>query len=191
MILFNIKSYFHYENYGNIHHRSCGDKRYRLSLRSRTPDGRSCLNWRRSDEVARLLRWCRESPLHFQFLKTGQSQIQFVKYRPFDLSDAIYEDVLTFTVEPGESNGLIGGWSDFTGLTSDDEDVFKQAIGSIKGVDYKAFKVSKQIVNGTNYRFICEGNPVVKDSNIFPAIVKVYQPVNGNAVLTGIERVVL
>ena len=146
------------------------------------------------EEVTKLPDCCGGVENHryiFQFLKTGQSQIQFVKYRPFDLSDAIYEDVLTFTVESGESDGLIGGWSDFTGLTSDDEDVFKQAIGSIKGVDYKAFKVSKQIVNGTNYRFICEGNPVVKDSNIFPAIVKVYQPVNGNAVVTGIERVVL
>lgn len=146
------------------------------------------------EEVTKLPDCCGGVENHryiFQFLKTGQSQIQFVKYRPFDLSDAIYEDVLTFTVESGESDGLMGGWSDFTGLTSDDEDVFKQAIGSIKGVDYKAFKVSKQIVNGTNYRFICEGNPVVRDSNIFPAIVKVYQPANGNAVLTGIERVVL
>ena len=127
----------------------------------------------------------------FQFLKTGQSQIQFVKYRPFDLSNAVFEDVLTFTVEPGESNGLMGGWSEFTDLAPEDEEVFKQVIGLEKGVDYKVFKVSKQIVNGTNYRFICEGNPVVKDSNIFPAIVKVYQLVNGNAVLTGIERIVL
>lgn len=146
------------------------------------------------EEVTKLSNCCGGVEIHryiFQFLKTGQAQIQFVKYRPFDLGDAIYEDVLTFTVEPGVSDGLMGGWSDFTDLAPEDEEVFKQAIGLVKDIDYKAFKVSKQIVNGTNYRFICEGNPVVKDSNIFPAIVKVYQPVNGNAVITGIKRVVL
>lgn len=146
------------------------------------------------EEVTKVSDCCGGVEVHrytFQFLKTGQSQIQFVKYRPFDLSDVVYEDVLTFTVEPGESNGLLGGWSEFTDLAPEDENVFKQAIGSIRGVDYKALKVSKQVVNGMNYRFLCEGNPVVKDANIFPAIVKIYQPVNGNAVITGIERVVL
>ena len=146
------------------------------------------------EEVTKLSDCCGGVEIHryiFQFLKMGQAQIQFVKYRPFDLSDAIYEDVLTFTVEPGVSDDLMGGWSDFTDLAHEDEEVFKQAISSVKDVDYKAFKVSKQIVNGTNYRFICEGNPAVRDSNIFPAIVKVYQPVNGNAVITGIKRVVL
>lgn len=146
------------------------------------------------EEVTKLSNCCGGVEIHryiFQFLKTGQAQIQFVKYRPFDLSDAIYEDVLTFTVEPGVSDGLMGGWSDFTDLAHEDEEVFKQAISSVKDVDYKALKVSKQIVNGTNYRFICEGNPAVRDSNIFPAIVKVYQPVNGNAVIKEIKRVVL
>ena len=109
----------------------------------------------------------------FQFLKTGQAQIQFVKFRPYDLSDAIYEDVLTFTVEPGDCNNLIGGWSAFTALSHEDEEVFKQAVGTMRGVDYKPLQVSKQIVNGVNYRFFCECNPVVKDQNSFPAIVKV------------------
>lgn len=136
---------------------------------------------------------CGDFEIHrytFQFLKIGQAQIQFAKFRPFDLSDALYEDVLQFTVEPGEIADTHGGWSAFENLLSDDDDVFEKAVKGHVGVDYTAIKVSKLLVNGTNYRFFCIGKVADKENSSFPAIVKVYQPVNGNAVITGIERVV-
>lgn len=146
------------------------------------------------EEVTNLTDCCGGVELHrytFQFLKTGQAQIQFAKFRPFDLSDALYEDVLQFTVEPGEIDGIHGGWSVFDDLDDNDKKILDEALGGFLGVKYEALKVSRQIINGTNYRFFCTGTIASKGNETFPAIVKVYKPIYGDAVVTGIERVVL
>lgn len=131
----------------------------------------------------------------FQFLRPGEATIQLARFRSFDLSDAIYEQILPFHVEPVSDDSIMipGGWSPFEPLTEEDRKVFDEAMKGLVGVEYTPKKVSKQIVQGTNYRFFCYGNPLTAEPDKFPAIVKIYAPLPGagEPKLVKIERVVL
>lgn len=59
------------------------------------------------------------------------------------------------------------------------------------GVTYTPERVSKQIVNGTNYRFFCYGDPATLGGHKFPAIVKIHVSPKDEVQLVKIERVVL
>lgn len=131
----------------------------------------------------------------FQFLRPGEATIQLARFRSFDLSDAIYEQILPFHVEPASDDSIMitGGWSPFEPLTEEDRKVFDEAMKGLVGVEYTPKKVSKQIVQGTNYRFFCYGNPLTAEPGKFPAVVKIYAPLPGagEPKLVKIERVVL
>ena len=129
----------------------------------------------------------------FQFLRPGTAEIQFARFRSFDLSDAIYEEVLPFHVEPaGDDLAMVpGGWSPFTEVAAEDGVVFDKAMEGLVGVKYTPERVSKQIVNGTNYRFFCYGDPATLGGHKFPAIVKIHVSPAHEVQLVKIERVVL
>lgn len=132
----------------------------------------------------------------FQFLRPGSAEIQLARFRSFDLSDVLYEDVLPFHVEPAGSNDVVamvpGGWSPFTEVTPEDGVVFEKAMEGLVGVKDTPKRVSKQIVNGTNYRFFCYGEPATQGEHSFPAIVTIYAaPGSSKPQITGIQRVVL
>lgn len=132
----------------------------------------------------------------FQFLRPGEATIQLARFRSFDLSDALYEEVWPFHVEPVSSDAVVtvpGGWSPFEPLTEEDRKVFDEAMNGLVGVEYTPEKVAKQVVNGTNYRFFCYGNTLTAEPNKFPAIVKIYAPLPGagEPKLEKVERVVL
>lgn len=129
----------------------------------------------------------------FQFLRPGTAEIQLARFRSFDLNEVLYEDVLPFHVEPASDDVAMahGGWSPFTELTTDDEEVFHKAMKGLVGVIYTPEKVSKQIVNGTNYHYFCNGDPASQSRYNFPAIVKIHVSPKGKAQLTNIQRVVL
>lgn len=91
-------------------------------------------------------------------------------------------------MKTGENKHAAGGWTEFKALTADDRKVFDQAMEGHVGVHYTPEKVSKQIVNGTNYRFECTGKPAVHDPHSFQAIVKIHAPINGKPTITDIER---
>lgn len=129
----------------------------------------------------------------FQFLRPGMAEIQLARFRSFDLNDVLYEDVLPFHVEPAGDNHaeLYGGWSPFHRLEPEDGVAFDEAIKGLVGVEYMPERVSKQIVNGVNYRFFCYGTPTIQGDHTFPAIVKIYAAPGVKAQITGIQRVVL
>lgn len=129
----------------------------------------------------------------FQFLRPGNAEIQLARFRSFELNNVLYEDVLPFHVEPmgGNESVVYGGWSDFAALESEDEDVFKHALDGFVGVSYTPSKVSKQVVNGMNYRFFCYGVTATEIPEKFPAIVKVYVAPGGEAKLVDIQPVKL
>lgn len=129
----------------------------------------------------------------FQFLRPGTAEIQLARFRSFDLDDVVYEEVLPFHVEPAGDNDAAchGGWSPFEGLEAEDQEVFEEAMTGFVGVTYTPEKVSKQIVNGTNYRFFCYGKPATEGNHSFPAIVKIYAAPGAKPQITGIQRVVL
>lgn len=117
----------------------------------------------------------------FQFLRTGKAEIQFARFRPFDIKNAIYEDVFPFFVEPGmlRSTNSVGSYSPFEELTKEDRDVFDAAFKGLVGVTYTPLKVSRQIVAGTNYIFICDAVPATKDPVKYHALVKIFAPLPG------------
>lgn len=127
----------------------------------------------------------------FQFLRTGKAEIQFARFRPFDVRNAIYEDVFPFYVEPGMlKSSKVGGYTPFQDLEKEDQDVFDAAFKGLDGVAYKPLKVSKQIVAGTNYIFMCEAEPVIKEPAKHYALVKIFAPLpgQGEPQITDIHR---
>ncbi len=53
---------------------------------------------------------------------------------------------------------------------------------------YTPEKVSKQVVNGVNYRFQCSAKPSVKDPHPYRAIVKIHAPISGKPKIEDIEK---
>lgn len=129
----------------------------------------------------------------FQFLRPGKAEIQFARFRSFDLSDAIYEDVLPFQVEPaGDTNAIVpGSWSPFKALNDEEKQIFDKALKGLVGVVYTPEKVSSQVVAGVNYRFFCHAVTVTREEHKFHAIVKIHVALSGEAQITDIQRVVL
>lgn len=79
-----------------------------------------------------------------------------------------------------------GGWSYQSYLTPYDSFVFYNGIGRHEDYFYKPVAVAKQVVNGTNYRFICIAEPRVANLSPHFAIVDIYQPINGTPYATNI-----
>jgi hypothetical protein len=71
-------------------------------------------------------------------------------------------------------------------------EIFKAALKGWVGVDYKPVAVASQVVEGTNYLFICTGKPVVAHPVLGLYAVKVFVklPCNdgSNVELKGIEK---
>lgn len=129
----------------------------------------------------------------FQCLRPGKAEIQFARFRSFEMDTVIFEEVLPFTVEPDIDNlsTVPGSQSPYRDLTSEDKDVFKKATKGLVGVSYEPKKVSKQIVKGINYRFFCYGDPAVQGTHSFPAIVTIHVAPDEEPKITNIQRVVL
>ena len=80
-----------------------------------------------------------------------------------------------------------GGWSEFCALNPQEEALFQKTM-TLKGVDYKPFAVATQLVNGTNYKFLCNATTVTNPPRLFLAQVVIYQPLQGEAVITNISE---
>ena len=85
------------------------------------------------------------------------------------------------------SQQTTGGWTPFGPVTPEEQQVFNTAIQGLVGVGYKTELVSTQVVNGTNYRFLCQATPVYPGAQSYPAVVSIYQPLNGQPHVTSIS----
>lgn len=81
---------------------------------------------------------------------------------------------------------MVGAWTPFHKLTSEDQEVFNNAMRNIIGVDYTPFSVSTQVVNGTNYRFKCTAS-IPPAEVVWEAMVEIYQPIGGEPQVTKIS----
>lgn len=129
----------------------------------------------------------------FRCLQEGDAKIQFARMA-VDASDIIYEEVFPIHVTAAEDetdyyNTMSGGWSLFGTLAEEDMKVFEEIQSGLKGVDYTVFKVSKQVVNGMNYRFACTGMTVTAEPRTFPAIIKAHVSNEGKVSDVKVERV--
>lgn len=83
---------------------------------------------------------------------------------------------------------VVGGWSSYNKLTSDDRHIFDEAIKGIVGVKYSPNSVSKQLVAGMNYRFKCTASMPPAEV-VWEALVDIFKPLNGKPYVTGITRI--
>jgi hypothetical protein len=98
---------------------------------------------------------------------------------------------MDLTVESKEKSGaLYGGWSHFAPLNKEDKAVFNEAMKGMVGVGYTPLEVSKQIVNGINYKYICEAQVVYPGAKKSIVIVDIYAPINGAPTVSKISTVV-
>ena len=82
-----------------------------------------------------------------------------------------------------------GGWTVHDTITTENLEMFNNAVKGLVGVKYEPIKVATQIVNGTNYCFICKSTLINQDPREGIAKILIYKPLQGDAVLTGIESI--
>lgn len=87
------------------------------------------------------------------------------------------------------TSAAFGAWSawNFT-LTAEAKKVFEEATKGLLGASYTAVAFSSQIVNGTNYSFICWAKSATHPSVTYPVQMHVFAPLQGTPVIQGIER---
>lgn len=79
-----------------------------------------------------------------------------------------------------------GSWTYQPYLTPYDSFVFYNAIGNHSDYFYRPVAIAKQIVNGTNYRFMTIAEPKEGNLSAHFAVVDIYQPLGGTAYVTNI-----
>lgn len=87
---------------------------------------------------------------------------------------------------------VLGAYSRMRALTAEDKAVFDEAVGAIIGVSYKPDSVATQLVNGTNYRFLCNAEIMTNPRRKFTAEVTVYRPLpnsGGRPIVTSIRQI--
>lgn len=82
-----------------------------------------------------------------------------------------------------------GGWTYQSYLTPYDSFIFYNAIGDHPYYFYRPVAVAKQVVNGTNYRFITIAEPKNNNLSAHFAVVDIYQPLNGKPYVTNISPI--
>ncbi len=84
-----------------------------------------------------------------------------------------------------------GAYTEMRALTPEDKAVFDEAMQGLVGVTYTPDSVATQVVNGTNYKFLCKAVTATREPMTYAAEVVVYKPLpqsGGQAVLTSIVR---
>lgn len=79
-----------------------------------------------------------------------------------------------------------GGWTYQPYLTPRESSVFYNAVGNPEDYFYVPVAVAKQIVNGTNYKFICIAEPEMESLSPHFAVVEIYQPIGKDPYVTGL-----
>ncbi len=108
----------------------------------------------------------------------------------------IYEDlegnvsILDIEAEEESEEAAVGGWEEVQDgtITEDLQELFDKAMEDLVGVDYTPIELlKKQIVSGTNYRFLCESRVVAPGAQAKEVLVTIYKDLNGNVSVTDIS----
>lgn len=81
-----------------------------------------------------------------------------------------------------------GGWSALRVLNDDDKKLFEKAFAGLVGVSYEPLIVESQIVEGVNYRFICNATTITADPQTFAAVATVWSKADGSVEITAIKK---
>lgn len=78
-----------------------------------------------------------------------------------------------------------GGWTAYSSsISGDTTNAFKEALDGHLGVNYTPLAVASQVVSGINYRFLADAQVVYPNAPHYAAIIQVYKPINGKAILS-------
>ncbi len=89
-----------------------------------------------------------------------------------------------------EQNSMAGGWSAWSFSPSKEaKAVFEASLGKLLGVKYTLVASASQVVNGTNYAFLCEADSVTLAANDYIVVAHVYQPIKGTPHISNIKTV--
>jgi hypothetical protein len=138
------------------------------------------------------------STLHFTFqaFEAGIARIQFASYRPWLLPNANLERELVFQVDEKakEAGPLtagvlqVGGWTPLREVDADSKGAFQKAFAEFSGAAYTPFLVATQVVAGTNYIFVTNGKGVYPGAVEYPALVSIFQGLDGKAQVSHIKE---
>lgn len=91
-----------------------------------------------------------------------------------------------------ETSTQSGAYTAQREVTNEDLEIFDEAMQGLVGVRYTPRTVATQVVNGTNYKFICEAVAATNPSQTYRAEVVIYKPLPATgekALLMSITRI--
>ncbi len=124
----------------------------------------------------------------FACLEEGKAAYQLAMLRVFDPSNPMYEEVMPVEITGGDSqsNAMPGGWTDLHELSKEEKKVFDEALEGFVGVGYTPKLVKSQVVNGVNYIYIANAQPVYPGGGEYKVQIFIYKPIRGKAVIKDI-----
>lgn len=89
----------------------------------------------------------------------------------------------------GKKEDNVGGWTDANGeITSELKDKFDEALKGYTGMKLEPIELLKtQVVEGTKYKFLCNGTVVVPNGETKKVVVTVYESSDGKLEITNVE----
>ena len=88
------------------------------------------------------------------------------------------------------SNTMPGGWTAFSfTIPGDAKHVFDKALEGFTGVGYTPLAVATQVVEGTNYCYLCKGVVVYPGAPELVVKMYIYKPLDGSPHITQIVEI--
>lgn len=84
---------------------------------------------------------------------------------------------------------MLGGWTYSKNISPYDAHIYYSSIGTYDDYFYIPVAMAKQLVNGTNYKFIAIAEPKKEHDSPFFAMVEIYKPIHGAPYLTRIYAI--
>jgi len=85
---------------------------------------------------------------------------------------------------------MTGAWSSYTcELSNEAKAAFKIALGDLRGVNYTPVAFAQQVVAGMYYSFFCNAKVVYPGAPNEAALILVFQPLKGDAVIKEIQPI--
>jgi len=89
-----------------------------------------------------------------------------------------------------EQTNKLGAFSPYSSeISKASKSAFDEAMKGIVGVRYAPVAVSHQVVSGTNYHFFCNTESTTRQPVIGAAIVSIYKPLEGSAIINNIKEI--
>ncbi|WP_242966023.1 hypothetical protein [Clostridium chromiireducens] len=82
-----------------------------------------------------------------------------------------------------------GGWRVHNIITDGDIKVLKTALNGLVSADYEPEMLATQVVNGTNYCFICKLRVLSPNGPEGIAKIMIYKPLAGEPIIKSIESI--